>query len=141
MEALRFTLRAFKATAVTLLIMVGALLLGFGVPAGWLWIASQLYGQTGAVSGTVAVFIFMAILLTYCFVLLVASWARARMGRGLVDAMQSHRAVWNRSVRDARYQPGSGGDDPVERLFVAATVLAGIGFLIWFAFFAGAPFQ
>jgi uncharacterized membrane protein len=140
MEALRLTLRAFKTTAVTLLVMVAALLLGFGVPAGWLWIASQLYGQTGAVNGTVAAFIFTAILLTYCFVLLVASWARARMGRGLVDAKQTHRAVWNRSVRDSRYQPGSGEEDPVERVFVAATILAGIGFMIWFAFFAGAPF-
>jgi hypothetical protein len=141
MEALRLTFRAFKTTATTLLIMVGALLLGFGVPAGWLWIASQLYGQTGAVNGKVAAFIFIAILLTYCFVLLVASWARARMGKGLVDAKQTHRAVWNRSVRDENYQPGTGEEDPVERLFVAATILAAIGFMIWFAFFAGAPFQ
>ena len=29
----------------------------------------------------------------------------------------------------------------VERLFVVATIIAAVGFLIWFAFFAGAPFQ
>jgi hypothetical protein len=141
MEALRLTMRAVKGTVVTLAIMVGALALGFGVPAGWLWIASQLYGKTGAVNGTVAFFLFVAILLTYSAVLLIASWVRARAGHGLVDAAQTRRAVWNRSVRDSHYQPGAGGDDAVERLFVVATILAAIGFLIWFAFFAGAPFQ
>jgi hypothetical protein len=141
MDVLRLTLRAVKGTVVTRLIMVGALLLGFGVPVAWLWVASQFYGQTGAVNGSVAFFLFVAILLTYSAVLLLAAWARARMGQGLVDAKQTQRAVWNRSVRDSHYQPGSGGDDPVERLFVVATILAAIGFLIWFAFFAGAPFQ
>jgi hypothetical protein len=141
MDVLHLTLRAVKSTVVTLLIMVGALLLGFGVPVAWLWVASQFYGQTGAVNGSVAFFLFVAILLTYSAVLLIASWVRARMGQGLVDAKQTHRAVWNRSVRDSHYQPGAGGDDAVERLFVVATILAAIGFMIWFAFFAGAPFQ
>jgi hypothetical protein len=141
MEALRFTLRAFRGTVIGLAIAVGALLLCFGIPVFWIWVASQFYGKTGAVNGSVAFFIFIAIVLTYSAVLLLASWARARMGQGLVDAVQTRRAVWNRSVRDSHYQPGAGGGDPVERLFVVATILAAIGFLIWFAFFAGAPFQ
>lgn len=126
---------------VGLAILVGALMLGFGVPVFWVWVASRFYGKTGAVNGSVAFFLFIAILLTYSAVLLFASWVRARMGQGLVDAKQTQRAVWNRSVRDSSYQPGSDPDDAVERLFVVATILAAIGFMIWFAFFAGAPFQ
>ncbi|MGZ5308130.1 MAG: hypothetical protein ACXWDP_02950 [Solirubrobacterales bacterium] len=140
MEAIRFVIRIFKDTGAGLLTLVGAVLLGFGVPLFWLWIASKLYGQTGAVNGSVAAFIGTAILLTYCFALLVAAWIRARLGHGQVEAKQIHRASWNRSLRDANYRPGDHRGDPVERLFVATTIVVGLGFLVWFAFFAGAPF-
>ena len=141
MEALRVTMRAVRGTAIGLAIVIGALFLCFGVPVFWIWVASQFYGKTGAVNGSVAFFLFVAILLTYSAILLLASWVRARLGQGLVDAAQTRRAVWNRSMRDSKYQPGSGSEDAVERLFVVATIIAAVGFLIWFAFFAGAPFQ
>jgi multisubunit Na+/H+ antiporter MnhC subunit len=140
MEAIRAMGRFFKGTGSSLLILIGALLLGFGVPVFWLWVASKIYGQTGAVNGSVAVFIFTAILLSYCFALLVASWIRAQLGYGTAETQQTKRAVWNRSMRDSTYRPGDHRADFVEKLFVATTVVVGIGFLIWFAFFAGAPF-
>jgi hypothetical protein len=141
MEAVRFTLRAFRGTVIGLAIVAGALLICFGIPVFWIWVASQFYGKTGAVNGSVAFFLFIAILLTYSALLLLASWVRARMGHGLVDAAQTRRAVWNRSMRDSQYRPGSGPEDAIERLFVVATIIAAVGFMIWFAFFAGAPFQ
>jgi multisubunit Na+/H+ antiporter MnhC subunit len=140
MAAMRVMAKVFKGTGSSLAILVGAVLLGFGVPVFWLWVASQIYGQTGAVNGGVAAFIFFAILLSYCFALLVASWVRARLGHGAAEAQQIKRAVWNRSMRDSQYKPGDHRADFVERLFVATTIVVGIGFLIWFAFFAGAPF-
>lgn len=132
--------RFVRGTGSNLLILVGALLLGFGVPVFWLWVASQLYHQTGAVNGSVAAFIFTAILLSYCLALLIASWIRARLGHGMAESQQIKRAVWNRSVRDTHYTPGAHRADFVEKLFVATTIVVGIAFMVWFAFFAGAPF-
>jgi multisubunit Na+/H+ antiporter MnhC subunit len=140
MEAIRALGRFVRGTGENIAILVGALALGFGVPVFWLWIASMLYGQTGAVNGGVAAFIFTAILLTYCFALLLASWIRARMGHGLVEAAQSKRAVWNRSMRDSKYTPGDHSADFVEKLFVATTIVVGIAFLVWFALYSGSPY-
>jgi hypothetical protein len=140
MEAIRAVGRFVKGTGEGILVLVGALVLGFGVPVFWLWVASRLYAKTGAVNGSVAAFIFVAILLTYCFALLAASWIRGRLGHGIQDAEQTRRAVWNRSMRDEVYHPGANKADFVEKLFVATTMVVGLGFLIWFFVFAGAPF-
>jgi hypothetical protein len=43
-------------------------------------------------------------------------------------------------MRDSSYRPGQQRSDPVERLFVATAIVSMIAFLVWFAFFAGAPF-
>jgi hypothetical protein len=43
-------------------------------------------------------------------------------------------------MRDASYRPGEHQSDPVERLFVTTAIVSMVGFAIWFAFFAGAPF-
>ena len=50
------------------------------------------------------------------------------------------RDPWNRSMRDTPYRPGHHRSDPVERLFVATAIVSLVGFAVWFAFFAGAPF-
>jgi multisubunit Na+/H+ antiporter MnhC subunit len=140
MEAIRITIQGLKDTVATVLILAGALVLVFGIPVGWLWVASQLYGKTGAVNGSVAMFILVGIVLSYSLVLLIGSWVRARFGNGSdVEAQQIRRAVWNRSMRDTPYRPGARRADPVERLLVATAIVAGIGFLVWFAFLAGAP--
>ena len=130
--------RALVGTGSTALTLVGACLIGFGVPLFWIWIASTLYGKTGAVTGPVALFIGVGILATYWGLLLLASWVRARM----IDREVSRpaRASWNRSMRDSTWRPGDHRSDPIERLFVATAIISMIGFAIWFAFFAGAPF-
>src|ERR671936_2359632 len=78
LAAIRRVLLGTGSTAFTL---VGALLIGFGVPLFWIFIASQFYGKTGAVTGPVAVFIGTGILVSYYGLLLIASWVRARMLR------------------------------------------------------------
>jgi hypothetical protein len=136
LDAIRRVLIGTGSTAFTL---VGACLIGFGVPLLWIWLASQLYGKPGAVNGSVAIFIGTGILVSYWGLLLIASWVRGRlMGRGEEPGMR--RQSWNRSMRDARYRPGEHQSDPVERLFVATAIISMIGFAVWFAFFAGAPF-
>lgn len=140
MEAFKTVGRFVKGTGENLLVLAGAVVLGFGVPVFWLWVASRLYGKTGAVNGAVAAFIFFAILLTYCAALLAAAWVRGRLGHGIQDAQQARRAVWNRSFRDEVYRPGDHKADFVEKLFVATTIVVGLSFLVWFFAFAGAPF-
>jgi hypothetical protein len=140
-EVLQAIRRALVGTGSTAFTLVGAVLIGFGVPLLWIWVASQLYDRTGAVTGPVAIFIATGILVTYWGLLLIAAWVRARLGVGQGEAEQYRRAAWNRSLRDQRYRPGaSHRSDPIERLFVATAIVSIIGFAIWFAFFAGAPF-
>jgi multisubunit Na+/H+ antiporter MnhC subunit len=140
LSAIRRVLLGTGSTAFTL---VGALVIGFGVPLFWIFIASQFYAKTGAVNGPVAAFIGTGILVSYYGLLLIASWVRARLMRrdaARLAAGRDQRASWNRSMRDTPYRPGQQRSDPVERLFVATAIVSLIAFLIWFAFFAGAPF-
>jgi hypothetical protein len=131
--------RALVGTGSTAFTVVGAMLIGFGVPLFWIYIASHVYGRTGAVNGPVAIFIGTGILVSYYGLLLIASWIRARMLRRAPGGRGGARDPWNRSMRDTPYRPGHGRSDPIERLFVATAVVSLIAFLIWFAFFAGAP--
>jgi multisubunit Na+/H+ antiporter MnhC subunit len=137
LSAIRRVLLGTGSTAFTL---VGAVVIGFGVPLFWIFVGSQFYGKTGAVNGPVAAFIGTGILVSYYGLLLIASWVRARLLRRQAEAGRGPRASWNRSMRDTPYRPGQEHSDPVERLFVATAIVSLIGFLIWFAFFAGAPF-
>ena len=137
LEAIRRVLYGTGSTAFTL---VGAILIGFGVPLFWIFLASQLYGKTGAVTGPVAAFIGTGILVSYWGLLLIASWVRGRMLARESGHRRGARDPWNRSMRDTPYRPGDHRSDPVERLFVATAIISLIGFAIWFAFFAGAPF-
>ena len=130
--------RALVGTGSTALTLVGACLIGFGVPLLWIWLASSIYGKPGAVTGPVAAFIFTGILVSYWGLLLVASWVRARMINRAAE--RPHRDSWNRSMRDSAFRPGDHRSDPIERLFVATAIISLIAFAIWFAVFAGAPF-
>jgi hypothetical protein len=130
--------RVLVGTGSTAFTLVGALLIGFGVPLFWIFIASQFYGKTGAVNGPVAAFIGTGILVSYYGLLLIASWVRARLLKR--EMGRPARDPWNRSMRDTPYKPGEHQSDPIERLFVATAIVSMIAFLVWFAFFAGAPF-
>jgi hypothetical protein len=130
--------RVLVGTGSTAFTLIGALLIGFGVPLFWIFIASQFYGKTGAVNGPVAAFIGTGILVSYYGLLLIASWVRARLLKR--EMGRPARDPWNRSMRDTPYKPGEHQSDPIERLFVATAIVSMIAFLVWFAFFAGAPF-
>jgi hypothetical protein len=131
--------RVLVGTGSTAFTLIGAVLIGFGVPLFWIWLASHFYDKPGAVNGSVAAFIGTGILVSYWGILVLASWIRGR----LIDRASQpgrRRASWNRSMRDTPFRPGQDRSDPIERLFVATAIISLIGFAIWFAFFAGAPF-
>lgn len=138
-EVLESIRRALVGTGAGILTLVGAALIGFGIPLFWIWIASSLYGKPGAVNGPVAAFIGTGILVSYWGLLLLASWVRGRMLDSAAAEKGPRRASWNRSMRDSRYRPGEQRSDPVERLFVVTAIVSIVGFAVWFAFFAGAP--
>lgn len=131
--------KALVGTGSGALTLLGAIAIGFGVPLFWIWLASALYHRPGAVNGSVAVFIFTGILVSYWALLLVGSWVRGRMLDHEARDDRPRRASWNRSMRDSSYRPGEQRSDPVERLFVTTAIVSMIAFVVWFAFFAGAP--
>lgn len=137
-EVIHAIRRALVGTGSTALNLVGACLIGFGVPLFWIWLASALYDKPGAVTGPVAAFIFTGILVSYWGLLLLGSWIRGRMLNA--EQPRPRRQSWNRSMRDSSYRPGDHRSDPVERLFVTTAIVSLIAFAVWFAFFAGAPF-
>lgn len=130
--------RAIVGTGSGVLTLVGAILIGFGIPLFWIYVASSLYGKPGAVTGPVAVFIGTGILVSYWGLLLLASWVRGKMLKSQLERPTRREAtVWNRSMRDSRDRVSD--TDPVERLFVVTAIVSIIGFAVWFALFAGAP--
>src|SRR5436190_24167812 len=129
LSAIRRVLLGTGSTAFTL---VGALLIGFGVPLFWIFVASQFYGKTGAVNGPVAVFIGPGILVSYYGLLLIASWIRARLLKRDIRRARGPRDPWNRSMRDTPYKPAQERSDPVARLSVATAAVPMLAFLVRF---------
>jgi hypothetical protein len=128
MSAIRRTLLGTGSWTLTL---VGALVIGFAVPAAWILVGSRLEG--GPVGGPMIVFIGTGILVSCWLLLVIASWARTRLFGETEPTVR--RAAWNRSVHErSRTEDAL---DPLERLFVIAAVIAMVAYAVWFAFFAG----
>jgi len=123
--------------------IVAAVLIGFGVPLGWVWIGSQLQTGSGAstVNFSVAMVILFGIILTYVLLLYVAGVVMAIFGprEGTGGPAPRARMPWMRGMtdtRELRRGPTMGG---IERLFVVTAVIVTIAFWLWFAFLAGSP--
>lgn len=111
----------YGASAVlTGVIMVGAsLALWIGVPAGWLWIGSQVQGSTGNVGTAIAVMLIGAIAS-----IVALAWVLGRLNR-----VHEHL----RAARGAEQT----GPPLLEVVLVVTAAIALIGFAIWFFVFAG----
>ena len=111
----------YGASAVlTSVIMVGAsLLLWIGVPAGWLWIGSQVQGSTGNVGPAIAVMLIGAIVS-----IVALAWLLGRLNR-----VHEH-------LLEAR---GVTHDGPplLEVVLVVTAAVALVCFGIWFFVIAG----
>jgi hypothetical protein len=111
----------YGASAVlTGVIMVGAsLALWIGVPAGWLWIGSQVQGSTGNVGTAIAVMLVGAIAS-----IVALAWVLGRLNR-----VHEHL----RAARGAEQT----GPPLLEVVLVVTAAIALVGFAIWFFVFAG----
>jgi hypothetical protein len=128
MSAIRRTLAGTGSVTLT---VGGALLVGFAVPAAWIFVASRIEG--GPVSGPMVAFVGTGILVTCWLLLAAATVARRRLGAA-EDHPKVRRASWNVSVHEgSRSEPL----DPMERMFVTAAIIAMLAYGVWFLFFAG----
>jgi hypothetical protein len=108
------------SAVLTSVIMVGAsLLLWIGVPAGWLWIGSQVQGSTGNVGTAIAVMLVGAIAS-----IVAIAWVLGSLNR-------VHERL--RAARGAE----SHGPPLLEVVLVVTAAIALVGFAIWFFVFAG----
>jgi Zn-dependent protease with chaperone function len=120
--------------------IAAAVVIGFGVPAGWVWIGSQLQGGSGAssVSFTAAVVVLMGIIATYAVLMIAAGWVQALLGDER-EAKRPVREPWMRSMRDTPQRAGQQQLRPLEQVFVVTTLIVTAAFWVWFALFAGSP--
>src|SRR3954454_10587109 len=111
----------YGASAVlTAVIMVGAsLLLWIGVPAGWLWIGSQVQGSTGSIGTAIAVMLIGVIVS-----IVALAWVLGRLNR-----VHEH-------LREARGAERT-GPPLLEVVLVVTAAIALVGFAIWFFVLAG----
>jgi uncharacterized iron-regulated membrane protein len=101
------------------LMLLGSLALWLGMPAGWLWVGSQVQGETGSVGAAILVMMF-GIALSLSFLVSSLSWLNRR----------------HVEVRAARGLD-VGGATALERVLVASGALVLVGFAIWFFGFSG----
>jgi hypothetical protein len=108
------------SAVLTSVIMVGAsLLLWIGVPAGWLWIGSQVQGSTGNIGTAIAVMLVGAIAS-----IVAIAWVLGSLNR-----------VHER-LREARGAEAH-GPPLLEVVLVVTAAVALVGFAVWFFVFAG----
>lgn len=121
--------------------IVAAALIGFGVPLGWVWIGSQLQGDSGAtgVSFQVAMAILFGIIISYVGLLYLAGLVMALFDPGERKGPATSRSPWMRGQTDTRQAARREKVDGVERVFVITTMVVTVAFWLWFAFLAGSP--
>jgi hypothetical protein len=134
-------MRTLASIAGFLLTVVAAILIGFGVPVAWVWIGSQLQGDSGATSTnfSVAMAILFGIIFSYVLLLYLAGIVMALFdGSERGGGSQPPRAPWMRGMTDTR-QLQRNSHSSVERVFVVTTIIVTVAFWAWFAFKAGSP--
>ena len=104
----------------TTVIMIGAsLLLWIGVPAGWLWIGSQIQGSTGKVGTAILVMLGGAIVS-----IIALAWVLGKLNRAHEHLLAARGAERT-------------GPPMLEVVLVVTAIIALVGFALWFFLFAG----
>jgi hypothetical protein len=135
-------MRAIGTILTLIATFVASALIGFGIPLGWIWIGSQLQGESGATttSFSVAMAILFGIIGSYVLLLYLAgvvmAYFESRGGGGEI----APRAPWMRGQTETRPMAARRtAIDNVERLFIVTTIVVTVAFWLWFAFEAGSP--
>ena len=116
--ARRLLLASESAALLVLIMFVGSLVLWVGVPAGWLWIGSQLQASSSMATAVGSMMIGMLITIA----VLVA---------GLAWLSRKHA-----ELQEARGVPES-ETTALELVLVVSAVVAVVGFFVWFFGFSG----
>ena len=120
--ARRLLLASESAALLVLIMFVGSLVLWVGVPAGWLWIGSQLQASSSMATAVGSMMIGM--LLTIALLVTFLAWVNRK----------------HVELQEARGSFG-GTATALELVMVASAVVAIVGFFVWFFGFSGsAPF-
>ena len=120
LRAMRDMLRTGASGLMVLFIMVfGSLVLWLGVPAGWLWVGSQIQGSTGNI-GTALAAMMGGVVVSVVILAGILAWTNRK----------------HEELRASRGLPPS-ETSVLERVLVVTATLAVVGFTIWFLGFAG----
>ena len=136
-------MRTIATIAGFALTVVASVLIGFGVPLAWIWIGSQLQGDSGATTTnfSVAMAILFGIIFTYVALLYLAGLVMA-VFESASRSPVAQRSPWMRGMTDTRQVKRPGPNDAlgnVERVFIVTTIIVTVAFWLWFAFEAGSP--
>lgn len=101
------------------IMVVGSLVLWAGVPAGWLWIGSQIQAETNDI-GTALLVMFVGVLVSVVALAVFLAWLNRR----------------HVELRVARGLPRP-ETSVLERVLIVTAAVAIVGFGIWFLVFAG----
>ncbi|MDQ3644078.1 MAG: hypothetical protein M3356_01010 [Actinomycetota bacterium] len=116
----RLTLAGASGMILILIMLGGGLLLWVGVPLGWLYVGSQVQGETGSLGAALAVMM-VGVLLSILVIVPLLGWlnhrhCRLRLARGLDDH----------------------GQTALEAVMTVSAGIAIVGFGVWFLLFSGA---
>jgi hypothetical protein len=117
----------------TIATLVAAAIVGFAIPAGWMWLGAAVQGASDSDS-----LVFAAVMVIFCGIIgsyyLLIYVAGRVAGRRLQTAAAPRRYNWNRSMRDERHRPPT--LSAIETVFVTTAILVGTAYMVWFFFFA-----
>jgi hypothetical protein len=125
--------RAGRAVAM----IAGAVLIGFGIPAVWVWVAGTIQSSSGdqGLAFAAVLTAFAGIVGSYIGLIaalgMLSGWRMSRRG----ETLPVRRHNWNRSMRDERHTAPA--LSPLETLFVTTALLVGCAYMVWFLAFAG----
>jgi hypothetical protein len=118
------------ATMGRLAVVVLGIVIGLGVPVGWIWVGSQVQSTT-APSWTALAVVHVGMISTLLIIAAVFSTLAAR-GR----QRGGSRADWMRGMTEARRANSIGDVHPLELIIFLAVFIDVVVFLVWFFAFA-----
>ncbi len=116
----RIALTGASGMILVTIMLGGGLLLWVGVPVGWLYVGSQVQGETGSLGAALAVMM-VGVLASILVIVPVLGWldhrhSQLRVARGLDDH----------------------GQTALEAVMTVSAGMAIVGFGVWFLFLSGA---
>lgn len=132
MQALAALKRGISTTVGRAAIVVLGIVVGLGVPAGWIWVGSQIQTTT-APSWTALVVVHAGMIAT---LLMVAAIVSFFVDRSKQRTRRRARADWMRGMSEARRADSISGTHPLELIVFLAVLIDVVAFLVWFFAFA-----